>query len=145
MIGWAAVTGTISWESFVLFAIIFMWTPPHFWALALRRAREYGRVGVPMLPVVAGPAATRNQILIYSVLLVPITLLPWTMGFAGALYGTVAAVLGALFLAGAVQVWRTRVEPAAGAWAMRLFSYSILYLFLLFGALLVEHVLGSWA
>jgi protoheme IX farnesyltransferase len=145
MIGWAAVTGTVSVESFVLFAIIFMWTPPHFWALALKRADEYGRVGVPMLPVVAGPDATRNQILVYSLLLVPITLLPWAMGFAGAFYGVVAAVLGALFLAGAVQVWRVRTEPRAGAWAMRLFSYSILYLFLLFGALLTEHAFGSWA
>jgi protoheme IX farnesyltransferase len=145
MIGWAAVTGAVGLESFVLFAIIFMWTPPHFWALALRRADEYGRVGVPMLPVVAGPDATRNQILVYSLLLVPITLLPWAMGFAGRFYGIAAAVLGVLFLAGAAQVWRVRAEPQAGAWAMRLFSYSILYLFLLFGALLAEHALGLWA
>ena len=89
MIGWAAVTGGVSLESIVLFAIIFMWTPPHFWALARYRAKDYERVGVPMLPVVCGPDETRRQILLYSVALVPITLLPAFMGFAGVLYAIV--------------------------------------------------------
>ena len=142
VIGWAAVTGAVSLEPFVLFAIIFVWTPPHFWALALKRSGEYERVGVPMLPVVAGPDETRRQILLYSLLLVPLTFLPWIMGFAGALYGATAILLGAGFLAGAIQVWRVRVEPAAEAWAMRLFGFSILYLFLIFAALLVERGFG---
>ena len=142
VIGWAAVTGAVSLEPFVLFAIIFVWTPPHFWALALKRSGEYERVGVPMLPVAAGPDETRRQILLYSLLLVPLTFLPWIMGFAGALYGATAILLGAGFLAGAIQVWRVRVEPAAEAWAMRLFGFSILYLFLIFAALLVERGFG---
>ena len=99
MIGWAAATGSVSIESIVLFLIIFMWTPPHFWALALYRARDYERAGVPMLPVVAGPDETRKQIVIYSALLVPLALSPAFMGLAGGLYALLAIVLGAVFLA----------------------------------------------
>ncbi len=139
MVGWAAVTGSVSVESIVLFAIIFMWTPPHFWALALYRCRDYERVGVPMLPVVAGPDETRRQILIYSVLLVALTLTPWYIGFAGIAYLTSAAVLGAAFVWLAVQVYRVREGRAADTVAKRLFVYSIFYLFALFAVLLGEH------
>ena len=108
VIGWAAATGDIGLEPLVLFLIIFLWTPPHFWALSLNRADEYARAGVPMLPVVAGRAATTRQILIYSVLLVPISLLPWALGFAGAIYGAAAAICGALLVALALQLRRSR-------------------------------------
>ena len=103
MIGWAAATGSVGLESIVLFLIIFMWTPPHFWALALYRARDYERAGVPMLPVVAGADETRKQIVIYSALLVPLALLPAFMGFGGALYALTSIVLGAVFLALALE------------------------------------------
>jgi protoheme IX farnesyltransferase len=142
MIGWAAVTGDVGIEPIVLFAIIFMWTPPHFWALALYRARDYERVGVPMLPVVRGPDETRRQILIYSVILVPITLVPAVMGFAGVLYTVVTGLLGIGFLAFAIRVFRRRSEPAGGQAARGLFAYSILYLFLIFAVLLLEQGLG---
>ena len=98
VIGWAAATGDVGLEPLALFLIIFLWTPPHFWALALNRADDYARAGVPMLPVVAGRAATTRQILIYSVLLVPASELPWVLGFAGTLYGAIAAICGAVFL-----------------------------------------------
>ena len=98
MVGWAAVTGSVSIESIVLFLIIFMWTPPHFWALALYRCRDYERVGVPMLPVVAGPDETRRQILIYSVLLVPIGVSPWFIGLGGLAYLVTSVLLGGAFL-----------------------------------------------
>ena len=140
MIGWAAVTGTVSLESILLFLIIFMWTPPHFWALALYRARDYERAGVPMLPVVAGPAETRRQIVRYSVLLVPLATTPAVVGLGGAAYSVASAVLGAVFLALAVQVYRVREGRAADHAAKRLFGFSILYLFLLFAVLLGEHV-----
>jgi heme o synthase len=138
MIGWAAVTGTISIESIVLFLIIFFWTPPHFWALALLKSDDYARAGVPMLPVVAGEAETRRQILIYSVLLAPLGVAPWFLGFAGIGYA-VAAILGGLgMLAGAVQVYRRREGAAARKAAGRLFGFSLIYLFALFAVLLVE-------
>ena len=142
MIGWAAVTGGVSLESAVLFLIIFMWTPPHFWALALRSSGDYEKVGVPMLPVVAGEKATRRQILIYSALLVPVTLLPGVMGFAGALYMGVTAALGAGFLWLAFVLARTAPGAAQEKAAMRLFGYSILYLFLIFSLLLAEKIFG---
>jgi len=110
MIGWAAVTGTVDIPSIVLFLIIFMWTPPHFWALALFRSRDYEDAGVPMLPVVAGEAETRRQIMIYSVLLVPVTLAPGFLGFAGAIYTGVTALLGAAFLVFAWRVLRSRAD-----------------------------------
>ena len=97
MVGWAAVTGSVSIESVLLFAIIFLWTPPHFWALALYRCRDYKNAGVPMLPVVAGGDETRRQILIYSFLLVPVAIAPVFIGLAGALYGLASLVAGAVF------------------------------------------------
>ena len=134
MIGWAAATGEVSIESLVLFAIIFMWTPPHFWALALYRSGDYRAAGVPMLPVVVGRAETRRQIVIYSVLLVPLGVAPWWLGFVGPFYGSVAAVLGGVFLLGAVRVWRDDQERHC----RQLFGFSILYLFAIFAMLLVD-------
>jgi heme o synthase len=137
MIGWAAATGEIGLEPLALFLIIFLWTPPHFWALALNRTDDYVRAGVPMLPVVAGRAATTRQILIYSGLLALASELPWMLGFAGALYGVVAVICGALFLLLAGQLNRsTRDDRRA---AHRLFLFSIAYLFVLFAALLIDH------
>ncbi|MFY0612699.1 MAG: heme o synthase [Hyphomicrobiaceae bacterium] len=144
MVGWAAVTGGVSLESILLFAIIFMWTPPHFWALSLYRARDYERVGVPMLPVVAGLEETRRQILIYSVLLVPIGIAPWFVGLGGLAYLVSSIVLGAYFLWLAFDVYRIRTEGVdADARAKRLFVFSIYYLFALFAVLLVEAVVAS--
>jgi len=137
VIGWAAATGEVGLEPLTLFLIIFLWTPPHFWALALNRTDDYARAGVPMLPVVAGRAATTRQILIYSGLLALASELPWMLGFAGALYGVVAAICGVLFLLLAGQLNRsTRDDRRA---AQRLFLFSIAYLFVLFAALLIEH------
>ncbi|MGF1609710.1 MAG: heme o synthase [Kiloniellales bacterium] len=135
LIGWAAVTGGVSIEPIVLFLIIFLWTPPHFWALALCRAGDYAKAGVPMLPVVAGKAETRRQILIYTSLLVPLSFAPLALGMAGIAYGAAAAVLGACFLLLAVLVLRERGDRAA----RHMFRFSILYLFVLFAALIIEH------
>jgi protoheme IX farnesyltransferase len=143
MIGWAAVTGGVSVESIVLFALIFFWTPPHFWALALLKSDDYARAGVPMLPVVAGERATRNQILAYSVLLAPLGVAPWFLGFAGGAYAAFAAVMGAVFLALAVRVHRVTEGPAARKAALRLFLFSIAYLFALFAALMVDHAVAA--
>jgi protoheme IX farnesyltransferase len=134
MIGWAAVTGDVSLESIVLFAIIFMWTPPHFWALSLWRDIDYAKAGVPMLPVVAGREATRKQVVLYSVLLFPVTVMPYFLGYAGIFYGVGAAVLSGLFLFSALKIWIKKDETSA----KQLFAYSILYLFLLFAMLLGE-------
>ncbi|MCZ6587458.1 MAG: heme o synthase, partial [Alphaproteobacteria bacterium] len=136
MIGWAAVTGSVSLESVALFLIIFMWTPPHFWALALYREGDYAKAGVPMLPVVAGPAETRRQILIYTLLLVPLSFAPLALGTVGLAYGAAAATVGAYLLWLAAQIVRTKSDRAA----RRMFGFSILYLFVLFAALIVEHV-----
>ncbi len=142
IIGWAAATGSVGLEPIVLFLIIFFWTPPHFWALSLLRADDYARAGVPMLPVVAGAQATRRQILLYTLLLVPLGVAPWVLGFAGPVYGAVALVTGAAMLGLAYRVF-TR-QGAAGEEANRqLFAFSILYLFLLFAALLVEQAPGG--
>ena len=141
MVGWAAVTGGVSAESLLLFLIIFMWTPPHFWALALYRCRDYERVGVPMLPVVAGGDATRRQILAYSVLLAPIGVAPYFVGLGGLAYLTVSVTLGAAFVWYAVQVFKVREGREADAKARKLFAFSILYLFALFVVLLAEHTL----
>jgi protoheme IX farnesyltransferase len=143
MIGWAAVTGSVSVESILLFLIIFMWTPPHFWALALYRCRDYERVGVPMLPVVAGRLETRRQIVIYSALLVPLAVLPSLIGFAGAFYGAIAIVLGAVFMALALGIWSAENERKVDHIARHLFRFSIFYLFMLFAALLVERVAAA--
>jgi len=142
MIGWAAATGSVGLESLALFAIIFMWTPPHFWALALYRARDYERAGVPMLPVVAGADETRKQIVIYSALLVPLALWPLALGLGGPLYAVAAIGLGGVFLGLALQVHRVREGRAADRAARRLFAFSILYLFGLFGMLLLERGIG---
>jgi heme o synthase len=141
MIGWAAVTGGVDLGSLSLFLIIFLWTPPHFWALALVRSRDYERAGIPMLPVVAGGDATRRQILLYSVLLVATSLLPLAVGMAGALYAGVAIALGAAFLWCAIAVYRHRRDQPAATAARRLFSFSLLYLFAIFAALLAERAL----
>jgi protoheme IX farnesyltransferase len=141
VIGWAAATGDVGLEPLTLFLIIFLWTPPHFWALALNRASDYARAGVPMLPVVAGRAATARQILIYGALLVIASGLPWALGFAGATYGAIVAVFGAAFLLLAGRINRSvGVDRRA---AHRLFVFSIVYLFALFAALLFDHASGS--
>ena len=142
MVGWAAMTGGVSIDSCVLFLIIFMWTPPHFWALALYRCRDYERVGVPMLPVVAGPVETRRQILIYSLMLVPLALAPFVTGLGGPAYLVVAAMAGARFLWLAFDVWRRGDAAGSDQRAKRLFTFSILYLFLIFATLLAEHALA---
>ena len=142
MIGWAAATGGISLESFVLFLIIFVWTPPHFWALALLRTRDYAKAGVPMLPVVAGPDATRLHILIYSLILAPLGMVPAVIGLGGTLYMIAASILGSLFVVMALDCYRKREGEAADRAAKNLFAYSVLYLFLLFAVLLVEQGFG---
>jgi heme o synthase len=143
VIGWAAATGEIGLEPLILFLIVFLWTPPHFWSLSLNRADEYARAGVPMLPVVAGRAATTRQILIYSVLLLPISLLPWALGFAGTIYGAVAATCGALLV---LLAWQLRRAGEANRRAAhRLFAFSIVYLFALFAALLVGNGGNRWS
>jgi protoheme IX farnesyltransferase len=141
MIGWATVSGTVSLDSFVLFALIFFWTPPHFWALSLYRSDDYEAVGVPMLPVVAGRRETQKQILLYSLLLAPLSLAPTVLGTVGMLFGVTAAVLGAAFVLGAWRVWR----DASDRNCKQLFSYSILYLFLIFLALVVDRAIGMAA
>ena len=143
MIGWAAVTGGVSLESILMFAIIFMWTPPHFWALALFRSGDYARAGVPMLPVVAGERVTRAQIVIYSALLVPLAVVPAFIGLGGVAYGIASTVLGAIFLSLALRLWRAEDEAEQTAVAKRLFGFSILYLFGLFAVLLVERVVAG--
>jgi heme o synthase len=141
MIGWAAVTGSLSLEPILLFMIIFIWTPPHFWALALYRTEDYARAGIPMLPVVAGDASTRRHILLYTLIVVPIGIAPWPLGFAGALYGVTAVITGAIMAVLAGQVLRER-RPVERA-SRHLFAFSILYLFLLFATLLVERGWGG--
>ena len=136
MIGWAAVTGNVSIESLVLFAVIFFWTPPHFWALSLWRDIDYAKAGVPMLPVVAGREATRRQVVFYSVLLLPIGVSPYFLGFAGPVFGIGAAILGAIFLYGALKIWIKKDEKSA----KQLFAFSLLYLFLIFALLLGEAI-----
>ncbi|MGH6814120.1 MAG: heme o synthase [Hyphomicrobiaceae bacterium] len=140
MIGWAAVTGGVGLESLLMFLIIFLWTPPHFWALALYRRRDYARAGVPMLPVVAGGDETRRQILIYALLLAPLGAAPAAIGLGGVAYLTASVVLGGLFVARALRVYRVRDGAAADVAAKRLFGFSIVYLFLLFAVLLAEHM-----
>jgi protoheme IX farnesyltransferase len=135
VIGWAAATGGLGLEPFVLFLIVFLWTPPHFWALSLNQADEYARAGVPMLSVVVGRAKTTRQILIYSALLFPTSLLPWGLGFASAMYGVAAATFGATFIFLAVRLAKSSDTDHVPA--HRVFGFSILYLFVLFAALLI--------
>ena len=140
MIGWAAATGKIGWGAIALFAIIFFWTPPHFWALSLYRTGDYAAAGVPMLPVVSGPSETRRQILLYTLMLWPATVAPWLLGIAGDLYGGGALVLNAVFTVSAIQVCRNDGDRSA----RRMFAFSLLYLFLVFSLLLVDHAGGNW-
>ncbi len=140
LIGWAAVTGDVTTLPWLMFAIIFLWTPPHFWSLALFMEADYAKAGVPMLPVVAGETATRRQILAYTFVLVPVTLLPWGLGLTGSLYGAVAAVAGAVFVVRAVAVARnTATVAAAMAPEKALFKFSLLYLFVIFAGLVADH------
>ena len=141
VIGWACVTGSVSLESIVLFAIIFVWTPPHFWALALFKQGDYGAANVPMLPNVAGAEATRLQIVIYSIVLAPLGVLPYVMGYATPVYGIIAALLGAIFLYLAIAIKRSAGRDEALRSEKRLFAFSIFYLFALFAILLVEAIL----
>jgi len=138
VIGWASVTGSVSLESLVLFLMIFMWTPPHFWALALFKSDDYARAGIPMLPVVSGMAETRRQILVYAVLMAPVGVLPAILGFASLGYGIAATALGLTFVLLAWRVYKMDPADRGMAAAKRLFAFSILYLFLLFAMLLVE-------
>jgi protoheme IX farnesyltransferase len=142
MIGWAAATGAIGLESILMFLVIFFWTPPHFWALSLWRTQDYARAGIPMLPVVAGPAETRRQILIYALALVPVGASPWLFGYAGLIYGITAVAAGAAMAYLALQLYRFGDTPAGDRAAKRLFGLSILYLFLLFAVLLIDDRLG---
>ena len=139
VVGWAAMTGQVSIEPLVYFLIVFMWTPPHFWALALFTRDDYARAGIPMMPNVAGDESTRRQILVYSALLAATGVLPWLLGYAGPVYGIAALLFGAEFIRRAVALWRKRDADGHRA-AKRLFGYSILYLFGLFGVRLVEAV-----
>jgi protoheme IX farnesyltransferase len=140
-IGWAAATGTLGLAPLLLVMIIFLWTPPHFWALALYRSEDYARAGVPMLPVVSGKRATRRQIFAYSLVLAPLALAPAAIGLGGPLYAAVALGFGAWFVVDAVAVMRETDEVREPA-ARRLFGVSILYLFVLFAALMLERLMG---
>ena len=140
MIGWAAVTGDVGWGAIALFAIIFFWTPPHFWALSLYRAGDYATAGVPMLPVVAGPVETKRQMLLYTLVLWPVALAPWLLGITGALYAAGAVLLSAAFTGSAILVYRDTTDRSA----RRMFAFSLLYLLLIFSLLLVDHLGGGW-
>jgi protoheme IX farnesyltransferase len=140
VVAWAAATGSLSLEPVLLFLIIFFWTPPHFWALALFRSDDYARAGVPMLPVVAGPDATRLQILLYTIVLVAIAFAPWPLGYFDAVYGVVSLLLGAGMMWLAIDVYRRREGVEANRATRRLFAFSILYLFALFATLALEVV-----
>jgi len=148
MIGWAAVTGGLDLLPVLMFAIVFFWTPPHFWALSLWAHADYQRAGVPMLPVVAGARETRRQVLLYTIVLVGVTLLPWGLELAGTLYGVAALVLGLGFLACSWRVLNDRQDGAGVSLtndmpARAAFKYSILYLFVLFTALAADHFVGD--
>ncbi|MGJ0621430.1 MAG: heme o synthase [Methylocystis sp.] len=145
MVGYAAATGEINLASVVLFAIIFIWTPPHFWSLALLKSEEYGRAGVPMLPNVAGEDRTRLEILIYALALAPLGVAPWLLGFASLAYGVVSIGFGIALVAAAAAVFKTREGEAARVAARRMFLFSILYLFVLFLALVVEQTAHVFA
>jgi protoheme IX farnesyltransferase len=145
VVAWVAATGSISVEPLLLFLIIFFWTPPHFWALALFRSDDYARAGIPMLPVVAGPDATRLQILLYTIVLVAIASSPWPLGYFDWIYGVTSLVLGAGMLALAVNVFVSRERSASLRATRKLFAFSILYLFGLFATLLAEVVVHAVA
>jgi heme o synthase len=138
VVAWVAATGSLSVEPLLLFLIIFFWTPPHFWALALFRSDDYARAGIPMLPVVAGPDATRLQILLYTIVLVAIAVAPWPLGYFDAIYGVTSLVLGAGMMACAIHVYRRRERAESLRATRKMFAFSILYLFALFATLLLE-------
>lgn len=138
MIGWAAATGEITWDSTVLFMIIFLWTPPHFWALSLFSANDYEAAHIPMMPNVKGERSTRNQALFYSFLMAPVGVLPWIMGFAGVTYGVVSTLLGLAFLYYAWRLWAAESQTAMIAAARKLFRFSLIYLSGVFAVLLLE-------
>jgi heme o synthase len=140
VIGWAAATGTLSIEPLLLFLIIFFWTPPHFWALSLYRIEDYARAGIPMLPVVAGEQETRRQILLYTLILTPLGVAPWLLGYAGPVYGVTALAIGTAMIVLALRVRRERGSHTA---SKQLFGFSILYLFLLFAMLLIDRTAGG--
>jgi protoheme IX farnesyltransferase len=146
LIGWASVTGTVDIVPLMLFAIVFIWTPPHFWSLALWANEDYKRANIPMLPVTAGARETRRQIFIYTLLLVPLTVAPVILGFSGVIYGAAAVLLGSLFLLRSYGVLTDRQDGKGNsltndAPAKAAFKYSVLYLFALFGALAVDRLL----
>ncbi len=145
VIGWTAVTGSVSVEPLVLFLIIFLWTPPHFWALALVRSSDYERVGVPMMPVTSGDATTRRQMFVYTLLLVASSALPTLLGFGGVFYTATAALCGAVFVYMAWNILPSNRSTlgASGKPEMQVFGFSIFYLFALFAALLIERIVGS--
>jgi len=145
VVAWVAATGSLAPEPLMLFLIIFFWTPPHFWALALFRSDDYARAGVPMLPVVAGPDATRQQILLYTIVLVAIAVSPWALGYFDAVYGVISLLLGAGMLVLAANVFRRRERAASLRATRKLFAFSILYLFVLFATLLAEVVVRAAA
>ena len=141
LIGWAAATGHVTTMPILLFAIIFLWTPPHFWALSLFVRMDYAAAGVPMMPVVAGLASTRRQVLLYTLPMVAAAVAPWALGYTGWIYGVTAVILNAIFLMLAIAVSRnTASEPAQMGPEKRLFAFSILYLFVLFGALVADRM-----
>jgi protoheme IX farnesyltransferase len=141
VIGWAAATGQFGLLPLLLFLLIFLWTPPHFWALSLFVRSDYVAAGVPMLPVVAGARATRRQILLYSLPMAAAAVAPWPLGLAGPFYGIVAGAFSLVFVGIAAQVWLSRAtEPAAMKAEKRLFAFSILYLFGVFGALVADRL-----
>jgi protoheme IX farnesyltransferase len=142
MIGWAAATGDVSAVGIALFLLIFLWTPPHFWALALYRSDDYRRAGVPMLPVVAGPRHTKRQMLMYTLVLLPVALAPTLLGAVGWFYGIIAAVMSLAFIAHALAVWRTADDETAYPVARRMFYFSLLYLAVLFAALPLDLAFG---
>jgi protoheme IX farnesyltransferase len=141
VIGWAAATGNVTLLPVLLFLLVFLWTPPHFWALSLFVRSDYAAAGVPMLPVVAGERTTRQHILLYSLPMAAAAVAPWPLGLAGPFYGIAAAAFSLVFIGIAVQVWLNgATDPAAMKPEKRLFAFSILYLFALFGALVVDKV-----
>ena len=140
MIGWTAVTGTLSIEPLLLFAIIFMWTPPHFWALALVKNEDYTRAKIPMLPVVSGAVETRRQIVIYAVLMAPLAVVPSFIGMTSLAYGVATGLAGAVFVGLSLKLWANGSDKTA----MQLFGYSILYLFLVFLGLVIDRFAAAW-
>jgi heme o synthase len=139
LIGWAAVTGSLDWPPLVFFGVVFCWQMPHFWALAMRFREDYARAGVPMLPVVAGPRETKKQMLLYTVVLWPVSLAPWLLGLAGPVYAISVGMLSLAFTGTAIAVWRDPSDRSA----RHMFAFSLLYLFLIFTVLLADHLSGG--